>query len=122
MYNDLNLYIDGEWREASDKATKPVTDPATENTLAMVAVANEADIKAALVAAQRGFEVWRKIGTWERAAIIRKIADLIRERIDQIAQAMSLETGKPLAEAKGETGAAADQFEWYSEETKRIYG
>lgn len=122
MYNDLNLYIDGEWREASDKATKPVTDPATENTLAMVAVANEADIDAALVAAQRGFEVWRKIGTWERAAIIRKIADLIRERIDQIAQAMSLETGKPLAEAKGETGAAADQFEWYSEETKRIYG
>jgi succinate-semialdehyde dehydrogenase/glutarate-semialdehyde dehydrogenase len=122
MYDDLNLYIDGEWCEASDKGTKPVTDPATEDKLATIASATETDIDAALQAAERGFQVWRKMGTWERAAIIRKVADLIRERVDLIAQAMSLETGKPLAEAKGETGAAADQFEWYSEETKRIYG
>jgi succinate-semialdehyde dehydrogenase/glutarate-semialdehyde dehydrogenase len=122
MYDDLNLYIDGEWRAASDKATKPVTDPAKEETLGTIALATEADISASLLAAARGFEVWRKTGTWERAAKIRKVADLLRERVDQIAVAMSLETGKPLAEAKGETGAAADQFEWYSEETKRIYG
>jgi succinate-semialdehyde dehydrogenase / glutarate-semialdehyde dehydrogenase len=50
------------------------------------------------------------------------VADLIRERVDEIATLMSMETGKPLGEARGETNAAADQFEWYSEETKRIYG
>ncbi|MFV2034628.1 MAG: aldehyde dehydrogenase family protein, partial [Halocynthiibacter sp.] len=122
MYANLNLYIDGEWRPASDKGTKPVSDPATEDTLGTIAVATEADIDAALNAAQAGFKIWRHTGTWERAALIRRVAELIRERTGEIAIAMSLETGKPLAEAKGETGAAADQFEWYSEETKRIYG
>jgi|SaaInlStandDraft_1057018.scaffolds.fasta_scaffold07257_4 succinate-semialdehyde dehydrogenase / glutarate-semialdehyde dehydrogenase len=122
MYDDIYLFIDGEWRLASDNETKAVTDPATEEQLGTIPVATEADIDDALSAAERGFEVWRKMGTWERATIIRKTADLIRERVDEVAIAMSLETGKPLAEAKGETGAAADQFEWYSEETKRIYG
>ena len=73
-------------------------------------------------AAKRGFDVWRRTGTWDRASKIRKVADLVRERQAEIARLMSLETGKPLAEAMGETGAAADQFEWYAEETKRIYG
>jgi len=75
-----------------------------------------------LSAAKRGFDVWRRTGTWDRASKIRKVADLVRERQAEIARLMSLETGKPLAEAMGETGAAADQFEWYAEETKRIYG
>lgn len=122
MYENLNLYIDGEWREASNKATKPVTDPATEESLGTIAVATETDINDALEAAKAGLKIWRKTGTWERAAKIRRVADLIRERTSDIAMAMSLETGKPLAEAQGETAAAADQFEWYSEETKRIYG
>ena len=76
----------------------------------------------ALAAAEAGFAEWKQTGTWERAAKIRKVADLIRERLDTIATIMTIETGKPLAEAKGETNGAADQFEWYSEETKRIYG
>jgi len=75
-----------------------------------------------LSAAKLGFDVWRRTGTWDRASKIRKVADLVRERQAEIARLMSLETGKPLAEAMGETGAAADQFEWYAEETKRIYG
>jgi succinate-semialdehyde dehydrogenase / glutarate-semialdehyde dehydrogenase len=122
MYHDLRLFIDGDWRDSSDGATRPVTDPATEEVLGTIAAATEADIDAALAAAEAGFSIWRRTGTWERAAKIRRAADLIRERSDQIATLMSLETGKPLAEAKGEVGAAADQFEWYSEETKRIYG
>ncbi|MFC6489724.1 NAD-dependent succinate-semialdehyde dehydrogenase, partial [Nitratireductor sp. GCM10026969] len=73
-------------------------------------------------AARNGFEVWRRTGPWERARIIRAVAELIRARAEEIATAMSLETGKPLAEAKGEVGGTADQFEWYAEETKRIYG
>ncbi|TPW32941.1 NAD-dependent succinate-semialdehyde dehydrogenase [Pararhizobium mangrovi] len=122
MYHDLNLYIAGDWREASDGATRSVTDPATETSLGTIAIATEADIDAALSAAQAGFETWRRVGTWERSARLRRVAELIRERVDTIADLMSLETGKPLAEAKGETNAAADQFEWYAEETKRIYG
>lgn len=122
MYHDLRLFIDGQWRAASDNATRAVTDPATEERLGSIAVATEADIDAALAAAQSGFAAWRRVGTWDRAAILRKTADLIRERLETIATLMSLETGKPLAEARGETNAAADQFEWCSEETKRIYG
>ncbi|WP_306045068.1 NAD-dependent succinate-semialdehyde dehydrogenase [Nioella sp. MMSF_3534] len=122
MYQDLDLYIKGEWRPASDGQTKPVTDPATEDALGTIAMATEADVDAALKAAKEGFAVWKRTGTWDRAAKIRRAADLIRERADQIATLMSLETGKPKAEALGETGAAADQFEWYSEETKRLYG
>jgi succinate-semialdehyde dehydrogenase/glutarate-semialdehyde dehydrogenase len=122
MYQDLDLYIKGEWRPASDGRTKAVTDPATEDALGTIAMATEADVNAALDAAREGFAIWRRTGTWDRAAKIRRAADLIRERADQIATLMSLETGKPKAEALGETGAAADQFEWYSEETKRLYG
>ncbi|TCM84987.1 NAD-dependent succinate-semialdehyde dehydrogenase [Rhodovulum steppense] len=122
MYHDLDLFIGGDWRAASDGATRGVHDPATEEQLGTIAVATEADIDAALAAARAGFAQWRQTGTWERGAILRKAADLIRARTDEIATLMSLETGKPLAEAKGETGAAADQFEWYAEETKRIYG
>ena len=122
MYQDLNLFIRGEWRAASDNATKNVTDPATDGVLGTIAAATSADIESALAAAKEGFDVWRKTGPWDRAAKIRKVAELIRERQEQIANLMSLETGKPLVESMGETGAAADQFEWYSEETKRIYG
>ncbi len=122
MYQDMKLFIGGDWRAASDNATKPVNDPATEEVLGTIAVATADDIDATLAAAQEGFKVWRRTGTWDRAAKIRKVAQLMRERQAGIAQMMSLETGKPLAEAMGETGGAADQFEWYSEETKRIYG
>ncbi|MEO1204642.1 MAG: aldehyde dehydrogenase family protein, partial [Pseudomonadota bacterium] len=82
----------------------------------------EEDLDRALAAAERGLEVWKATGPWERSAKIRKVADLMRERVDTIAMLMSIETGKPLAEARGETNAAADQFEWYAEEAKRIYG
>lgn len=122
MYSDLSLYIDGEWRPSASGATRVVTDPATEEVLGTIATATEADIDAALAAARAGFEVWRRVGPWERSRIMRAAADLIRARTEQIATRMSLETGKPMAEARAETGTAADQFEWYSEETKRIYG
>ncbi|MCY4288380.1 MAG: NAD-dependent succinate-semialdehyde dehydrogenase [Aestuariivita sp.] len=122
MYQDLNLFIGGHWRTASDKATKPVNDPATEDVIGTIAVATADDLDSALIAAQDGFEIWRKTGTWERAATIRRVADLMRERQTEIGELMSLETGKPLAEALGETNAAADQFEWHAEEAKRIYG
>lgn len=122
MYQDLNLHIRGEWRGASNGSTRTVTNPATDEVLGTIAAATTDDIDAALAAADEGLQVWRNTGTWERAAKMRKVADLMRERQQDIANLMSLETGKPVAESIGETGAAADQFEWYSEETKRIYG
>lgn len=122
MYRDLQLYIDGSWRAAAGGATRPVTDPATEETLGTIAAAEVRDLDAALAAASMGFKVWRRTGPWERARIMRAAATLIRHRADEIALQMSLETGKPRTEAKGEVGGAADQFEWYAEETKRIYG
>ncbi len=122
MYKDCQLYIDGAWGPATGSGTRAIHDPATEDAIGTIADATPADLDRALAAAERGFAFWRRTGTWERAAKIRKVADLIRERTETIARIMSIETGKPLAEARGETGAAADQFEWYAEEAKRIYG
>lgn len=122
MYEKFGLYIDGTWRAAADGGVKEVHDPATEAVLGTIPAATEADLDAALAAAERGLKVWRATNPWERSALIRKAADLIRARVADIATVMSTETGKPLAEAMAETNAAADQFEWYSEETKRIYG
>ena len=122
MYHDFQLYIDGRWSPARSGTTKRVFDPATEDEVGKIADAGSEDLDRALAAAERGFAAWRQTGTWERAACLRRVADLIRERIDEIATVMSIETGKPFVEAKGETNAAADQFEWYAEEAKRIYG
>jgi len=122
MYKDCSLYINGEWVPAASGNTLPVHDPATDEVVGKIADAEEADLDRALLAAEAGHAEWRDTGTWERASKLRKVADLIRENVEEIAVAMSIETGKPVAEARGETGAAADQFEWFSEETKRIYG
>jgi succinate-semialdehyde dehydrogenase / glutarate-semialdehyde dehydrogenase len=122
MYSKYGLFIDGTWCENADGNTFSVIDPATEDVLGAVPAASTGDLDRALASAQSGFEVWKKTPAWERAAVLRKAADLIRERTEAIAHTMVAETGKPLAEAKGETAAAADQFEWYAGETKRIYG
>jgi succinate-semialdehyde dehydrogenase/glutarate-semialdehyde dehydrogenase len=122
MYERFGLYFDGAWHAASDGKTKAVTDPATEEVVGTIPVATVQDLDAALASAQRGFATWSKVPAWDRARFMRKAADLVRERLEDIARTMSIETGKPIAEARGETQAAADQFEWYAEETKRIYG
>ena len=122
MYQDINLYVGGEWCPAMAGGTKPVVNPATEEIVGTIADAQTEDLDRALAAAEQGLKIWRNTGPWERAAKLRKVSELIRERIETIATVMTLETGKPLGEARGETGASADQFEWYSEETKRIYG
>ncbi len=122
LYEAFGLYIDGAWRPASDGATQQVFDPATEEVIGTMPSATREDLDAALAAARRGLDTWRRTGPWERAALIRRASELIRARKDEIARVMSVETGKPFAEAIAETNASADQFEWYSEETKRIYG
>lgn len=122
LYDGFGLSIGGSWRQASDGAVKPVLDPATGELIGEVPAATACDLDASIAAAQAGFEVWRNTGSWKRSAKLRTIADLIRDRIDRLATIMVEETGKPRAEAIGEWNATADQFEWYAEETKRIYG
>src|SRR5690606_22599393 len=100
----------------------PVVSPATEEVIGEIPAGTTADADAVLASVARGYVVWRDTPAWDRARILRRAADLMRERLDDIACVMSTETGKPLAEARGETNAAADQFEWYAEEAKRIYG
>jgi succinate-semialdehyde dehydrogenase/glutarate-semialdehyde dehydrogenase len=122
LYRGYGLFIDGTWRPAADGGVREVIDPANEEILGWIPVASQADLDAALASAQRGFEVWRRKSPWDRAAVLRKTADLIRAREQEIGRMMSQETGKPLAQACGETRDAADQFEWYAGETQRIYG
>jgi len=122
MYQSYGLFIDGRWRQAADAAALPVVNPATEEEIGRIPVATPADLDDALHAAEIGFGAWRRVSVNERAACLRRVADGIRECVDEIARMVTLEVGKPLAESRGEVLATADQFEWNGEEAKRIYG
>jgi len=122
MYEAFGLLIDNQWRKSASGRTMPVHSPATEDLIGEIPSAGPEDVEAVLHSALGGFRIWRAIPAWDRARIMRRAADLIRERIEPLARVMSTETGKPLAEARGELNGAADQYEWYGEEAKRVYG
>ncbi|WP_267426678.1 NAD-dependent succinate-semialdehyde dehydrogenase [Methylobacterium sp. GC_Met_2] len=122
MYPDTELHIAGRWRAGVEGETLAVLNPATGETIGRCAVAGTADLDEALAAAARAFPVWRKVAPFERAKVMRKAADLLRARVDDIARTMTLEQGKPLAESRIETLAAADIIDWFAEEGKRAYG
>lgn len=122
MYSDVQLHINGKWRAATGGRTIPVLNPATEEVIGTVAHANQSDLDEALDAADRGFKAWKKVSAFERSKLMRKAANLLRERAGDIARLMTQEQGKPLAEAKMETMAAADTIDWFAEEARRAYG
>ena len=99
MYDKFGQYIDGKWRPSSNKETYDVINPATEEVIGKASKASPADVDKALKSAEKGFAVWKKISPWNRASIIRKIADLMRKKNNELAKWMTLETGKPFAEA-----------------------
>jgi succinate-semialdehyde dehydrogenase / glutarate-semialdehyde dehydrogenase len=121
-YPNVELFIDGKWRPAASGKTIPVLNPATEERIGTVAHAAKSDLDEALASAEKGFKVWRNISSYERSKVMRKAADLIRERADKIATLMTMEQGKVLAESKLETMVAADIIEWFAEEGRRTYG
>ncbi len=121
-YSDTQLFIDGEWRDADDGQSLAIQNPATGLEIGRVAHAGRRDLDLALSAAQRGFETWRDFMPAQRSKIMRTAAALLRERADHIATLLTQEQGKPLAEARGETLAAADIIEWFAEEGFRVYG
>ena len=122
MYPDVLLLIDGEWCKAQSGKTIPVVNPATGEPIGTVAHAEKADLDRALAAVGKGFHVWRKTSAFDRYKIMRKAADLLRARADTIAPLLTMEQGKPIAEAKQEAMNGADVIDWFAEEGRRAYG
>ncbi|MBK8021019.1 MAG: NAD-dependent succinate-semialdehyde dehydrogenase [Chloroflexi bacterium] len=118
----FQMYIDGKWCDSRRGGVWSVVNPATEETIATVPFGGEADALEAVASAADAQPRWAAMTAYERGAILRKAADLIRERLDLLAPIMTRECGKPLAEARGEWTACADLFDWFSEEGKRAYG
>ena len=115
-------FIDGRWRDASSGETLGVTNPANGQQLGSVPKMGAEETREAIDAAARALPAWRALTARERATILRRWFDLMMEHQDDLARLMTLEQGKPLAEAKGEIGYAASFIEWFAEEGKRIYG
>jgi succinate-semialdehyde dehydrogenase / glutarate-semialdehyde dehydrogenase len=122
LYPQLALLIDGEWLPAGSRGSQPVIDPATQQPLGTLPHATTQDLDRALAAAQKGFRTWRAMSAFDRYQIIRKAADLVRQRKDHIARILTQEQGKIAAEAQIEVAVSADIFDWYAEEGRRAYG
>jgi succinate-semialdehyde dehydrogenase/glutarate-semialdehyde dehydrogenase len=116
------LLINGEWRDASGGGTFDVEDPATGNVLATLASATSEDALAALGAADAVQASWARTAPRERAEILRRAFELVTGRAEDFALLMTLEMGKPLAEARGEVAYAAEFLRWFAEEAVRDYG
>ncbi|MEY4578071.1 MAG: hypothetical protein RL701_2774 [Pseudomonadota bacterium] len=121
-YPDTQLLIDNTWVDAVSGKTLAVLNPATGARIGSVAHAATVDLDRALAAAQRGFDTWRWISAHERAHTMRRAAGLLRERAESIARLLTLEQGKPFAEARSEVLAGADIIEWFADEGRRVYG
>jgi len=122
MYTDLKLYIDGQWLNGEGRKGEDVINPATGKVLAKLPHASKADLDAAVQAAEKGFKVWRNTSAYDRANILRKAANLLRERADHVAKVMTQEQGKVYVEARAEALTSADIIDWYAEEGRRTYG
>ncbi|MBF7052851.1 NAD-dependent succinate-semialdehyde dehydrogenase [Halomonas sp. KAO] len=105
---------DGEWVE--------VYDPCSEELIGSVVDASEAQLESCLASSVNGFSKWKDVSPWERSVILKKVAEILKSKVEEISNTITLETGKPLAESKAEVFAASEQFEWYAGEAQRIYG
>ncbi len=122
VYEDLSLYIDGQYLKGEGRREQEVFDPATDRVIGRLPHATRDDLQRALDSAARAFETWKKTSPMERSKVLRKVAELARERAQDIARNMTMDQGKPIAEAVGEVMACAEHAEWHAEECRRIYG
>jgi len=120
QYPDLQLYIGGAWKKAAEGL--PVLNPADESVIGMVPVATRSDLDASLAAAAEGFRTWSKTSPAKRAEVMLRAARLMRERVEEIAYAITLEHGKPIAQARLEVVRGCEFFEWDAAEGQRTYG
>jgi len=116
------FYINGQWVDSTTGKRSTVINPATEEAISEVAFGTREDCKLAIDAAKNAMPAWAKLTAWDRAKILKKTADLIRERADGISRTLTMEQGKPVPEARAEINQTADTFEWFAEEVKRAYG
>lgn len=119
-YPEIELYIGGKWR--STKERLPIVNPSSEQQIGLLPVASEEDLDDALAAAKQGFEIWRKTPPVERANVLRRASQLMRERQEEIAHSISLELGKPIKQARLEVIRGCEFFEWDAGEAQRLYG
>jgi succinate-semialdehyde dehydrogenase/glutarate-semialdehyde dehydrogenase len=122
MYESLALYIDGQFLSGDGRPEQDILNPATLEVLGRLPHATPADLDLALAAAQRAFPAWRETPPTERGRILRRAAELIRERAPAIGRNITLDQGKPVAEAVAEVFGCAEHAEWHAEEGRRIYG
>jgi succinate-semialdehyde dehydrogenase/glutarate-semialdehyde dehydrogenase len=122
MYSELKLFIDGKWLNGEGRKGEDVINPATGKVLAHLPHASKADLDEALAAAAKGFQVWKNTTAYDRSKIMRKAADLLRERADFVSKVQTQEQGKPYVESRGEVLTSADIIDWYAEEGRRSYG
>ena len=122
MTRQVSLFINGEWTDGASGEKLPFWNPATSEVIGEVAVATKEDLDRALAAAAEGFKVWKAIPSFERYKIMRRAADILRSRADEIGELMTLEQGKPLAQGRGEAAGGADTIDWLAEEGRRAYG
>jgi succinate-semialdehyde dehydrogenase/glutarate-semialdehyde dehydrogenase len=113
--------VDGRWIEAQGRESRCIRNPADQSIVGVTPMLLADDIDDAVAAASRAFIGWSRTTARERAGILRRLAELMRERIADLATIMTLEQGKPLAEARGEIEYAAGFVEWFAEECKRLY-
>lgn len=127
LLNDPSLiksqaYIDGQWVDADSGETLAVTNPATGDVVAQVAKCGTAETRRMIEAAEVAQKAWAKTTAKERASALRNWFNLMMENQEDLAQLLTAEQGKPLAEARGEIAYGANYAEWFSEESKRVYG
>jgi len=122
MYTDLALFIDGQWLNGKGRKGEEVLNPATAKPIGQLPHASTADLDAALAAAAKGFAQWKATNAYDRSKVLRKAADLLRERHEHVSKVMVLEQGKVYPEARAEVLTSADIIDWYAEEGRRAYG
>ncbi len=115
-------YINGSWCNAINNQSWDLINPATEEIISAVAYGNDEDCKLAIDAAHSAFINWSNLSPWSRAELLKRTAEYIRKNIVEYAVDTTMESGKPIAESKGEWNSAANLFEWFAEEGKRSYG
>jgi succinate-semialdehyde dehydrogenase/glutarate-semialdehyde dehydrogenase len=119
---EVQLYVNGQWRNAAGGKTLPLVNPASGQEIGRLSHAETTDLEQAAEAAVEGFRTWRKVSPFERAKLLRKAAEILRSRVDAIAPLLTQEEGKTLAESKGEVAAGADIIDWFAGEAQRTYG
>lgn len=122
MYGSYGLFIDGAWSGPARGATTEVVDPGNGEVLGSVPAATAEDTQNAISVAERAFRGWKATPGWTRADALHRVADVMAARTAEAARQITLETGKPLAQSGREWGLSVDQFRWYAEEARRIYG